>query len=115
NAVFPSFTSRCSLNELESLIRIYHRSSRAVALIVSPVAAFFIFFSQDILLLWTRSELVASQAAKVAPFLLIGSLMNVIGGIPYALSLAAELPWIAVYANTISVAIVLPATYLGVR
>jgi O-antigen/teichoic acid export membrane protein len=97
------------------LARVYHQSVRVTALIVAPACALLIFFPYDVLVVWTRSADVASQAALPLAVLGYAALLNSLMHVPYSLQLAAGLTRIAVWNNGLSVAVLLPLLYVLVK
>lgn len=115
SAVFPRLSKLWATRDSAGLASVYHKSVRVTALIVAPVCALLMFFSYDVLFLWTRSEDVAAQAAAPLAILAYASLLNSLMHVPYALQLAAGLTRIAVWNNGLSVAVLLPLLYLLVN
>ena len=115
NAVFPRFSAFLAVGNVEALRLTYHRASTWVTACVAPIAGVLIFFSFDVVLLWTRSEAAADASFLALSFLALGFLLNVLGGIPYALQLSAGLAWIPLYINIASVLMMVPLLVSLVR
>ncbi|HEY5595073.1 MAG TPA: oligosaccharide flippase family protein, partial [Nitrospiria bacterium] len=115
NAVFPRFSSLVSHQDTVSVADTFHRSAQFLSFVVAPMAGVLIFFSHDVLLLWTRSEAVASNAQLALSFFAFGTLMNGMVTVPYALQLASGLAWIALIVNALSVVVLVPLIYVLVN
>lgn len=87
NTIFPRFSALAAGNE-EALSPIYHRCTQLMAVLVLPVAAVLSMFSIDILQLWTRNAEVARNAGPIASILVVGTAINGLMYLPYALQLA---------------------------
>jgi len=87
-AVQPRLTQLAASNDLKQLRRLYHDACQLVALLIMPIALCMSFFSYDILLLWTGKLEVASTSAPVLSILAVGTALNAVLNIPYALQLA---------------------------
>jgi len=109
NAIFPVFSADYARGDINALTDKFHHYSKRVALVVSPVAAILVFFSKDILILWTGSVEVAEATSGALSLLALGYLFNVLLGITFALQLAAGLAWIPIVVNILSSIISIPA------
>jgi O-antigen/teichoic acid export membrane protein len=88
NATFPRFSALAAAGNEEALKHLYHRSTQLMAVLVLPLAAVLALFSAEILQLWTRNPEVARNAGPIAALLVIGSTLNGLMNMPYALQLA---------------------------
>jgi O-antigen/teichoic acid export membrane protein len=87
NTVFPRFSALAAGNE-SALKDLYYRCTQLMAVLILPVAALLALFSTEILLLWTRNAEVARNAGPIMALLVIGSALNGLMTLPYALQLA---------------------------
>ena len=111
-AIFPRLTVLLSAGKVEEAAGLFHSASRSVSFIVAPAAALLIFFSRDLLLLWTRSPDVAASAHLTLTVLASALLLNAMMQVPNALQLAAGLTWLPLTHNGISVLVLTPITYV---
>jgi O-antigen/teichoic acid export membrane protein len=114
-AVFPHFSSASRSHETKSLAHTYHQASKWISLLSAPAAGILIFFSYEVLWVWTRSEELAAAASTALSLLALGYLFNVIVAVPYALQLATGLTWIPLCLNLISVAAAVPLTIACIK
>ena len=114
SAAFPRFTALLAMNELDLLAATYHRLAQSVSFLAAPVTSILFFFSYDIMLIWTRSQDVASNAAPTLSILALAAMFNLMMHIPYMLQLAAGVTWIALWNNAFSLAILLPFMYYSI-
>jgi O-antigen/teichoic acid export membrane protein len=114
SAVFPRFTKIFTQGDYGELARIFHRATQTVAFLAAPAACFIAFFSRDILLLWTRSDIVASHAYMPLTLLAITALFNSVMGVPFMLQLSAGLTWLPLYNNGIALLITAPLIWFSV-
>jgi len=109
NAIFPRFSALVAGGELDQLRKLYHQASQAMAALVLPVAAVMALFSFDLLKLWLRSEETASMAAPIVSILVIGTALNGLLNLPYALQLAFGWTRLSLYINAGLIVALVPA------
>ena len=85
---FPRFTELITLRDTEGLKIAYHAGAQLIAVLVAPIAAVISLFSRELLFLWTRNAVTADRTHLILSLLVIGSALNGIVSIPYALQLA---------------------------
>ncbi|MGA9668138.1 MAG: oligosaccharide flippase family protein [Terracidiphilus sp.] len=88
NTAYPRFSALVAQGDEQALIKLYHRSTQMMAVLILPLAAVLALFSTDILQLWTRNSEVAQGAGPIATLLVVGSALNGLMFLPYALQLA---------------------------
>lgn len=118
NTLFPQFSALVTVGDEAALKRLYHRSAQLLAVLILPAAALLFFFSFDILQIWTNSPETAYHTAPLVSVLVIGTALNGIQNVPYALQLAYGWTKIGLYMNGIALiplilAISLATTYFG--
>lgn len=82
-----------------------------MAVLVLPLAAVVALFSYDLLLLWVGNAETARHAAPIASVLVIGTALNGLMNLPYALQLAHGWTSIGLRINTFFIVILSPAIY----
>jgi O-antigen/teichoic acid export membrane protein len=112
SAVFPRFTKLIAQGDSQELIRTFHRSAQLVAFVMAPAAGVLAFFSENFLLLWTRSHVVAQQASGPLMFLALAALINAMMSVPFVLQLASGLTWLPLCNNGIALLFLAPCIYL---
>lgn len=111
-AVFPRLSSIIKTGSQENLTDVYHKASRMISFAASPVAAIMVFNSYDVLLLWTKSTIVAEKASLALSILACATIFNSVMQASYVLQLAAGLQRIPLINNIIAFALFTPLTYL---
>lgn len=108
NAFFPRFSALVVSDERGALKPLYHLGSQLMATLIIPTGAVVSLFSYDVLLLWTRNADTARNAALVASLLVIGTALNGLMNLPYALQLAYGWTELGLSLNAIFIAILVP-------
>ncbi len=88
NSFFPLFTSLVAQKDFDELEKKYHLNTQLMGLALIPAAMIMIFFSSELLLLWTGKPEVASGAASAMSVLALGTALNGMMLVPFALQLA---------------------------
>ncbi|NWG14897.1 MAG: oligosaccharide flippase family protein [Acidobacteria bacterium] len=108
SAVYPRFTNLIALRDEEGIKALYHKSAQLVSVIVLPAAIVLALFSKEILLLWTQDAATAENTYLLVSLLVIGTALNGLMNIPYALQLASGWTSLAFCVNIVSVAVLVP-------
>ena len=111
NTYYPKFTQLVEKKEFNSLKFVYHQASQMMALIVIPIATVLFFFSEDILWIWTQNQAVVEHASFIVSLLVVGTALNGLMSVPYALQLAHGWTKLSLYVNLVSVCIMIPLIY----
>lgn len=109
-AIFPRFSALVAIGDDKELMQLYHRGAQFMAILVLPAASIIAFFSREILLLWTRNPEIATAASPIVSALTIGTALNGLMHLPYALQLAHGWTRIGIAINLFLISILLPAT-----
>lgn len=86
--IFPSFSVLAARGDVEALRGQYRRMWSVMGALVLPLGSVLVAFSPTVLLLWTGSPLTAAIAAPLVSLLTVGSVLNGLMSVPYALQLA---------------------------
>jgi O-antigen/teichoic acid export membrane protein len=89
NSIFPRMTALSAQGDEDGLGRLYHSSAQYIATLALPIATVIALFSEDILRLWTQDPAIARSAAPIVSILVLGTALNGLMNVPYALQLAA--------------------------
>lgn len=108
NAVFPRFSALVAAGDTHGLRELYHRASQLMAVLILPLAAVVALFSYDIMLLWIADPEAARNAAPIVTLLVIGTALNGLMNLPYALQLAYGWTRIGLYINSFFIIILVP-------
>lgn len=112
SAAFPRFTTLIAIKDHDALVATYHRMCQYVSFIVMPVTSILLFFSFDILLLWTGSEDIAVRSAPTLSILSLAAIFNSMMQIPFMLQLAAGITWITLWNMAINLIVLTPLMYI---
>ncbi|MBK7228195.1 MAG: oligosaccharide flippase family protein [Ignavibacteriales bacterium] len=109
SAYFPKITALVAAKNEEDLIINYHSGCQLAAIIIFPISLAIVFYSQDLLLLWTHNPLLVSQTWKLVILLVIGSTLNGLMTLPYLLQLAHGWTKLTFYTNLVLIAFAFPS------
>jgi O-antigen/teichoic acid export membrane protein len=107
-AFFPRFSALVAAGDEGVLKRVYHRGSQLMASLVIPAGAVVSLFSYPILLLWTGNADTARNGAPIASMLVIGTVLNGLMNLPYALQLAYGWTGLGLSINSFFIVAVVP-------
>ena len=112
SALYPRFTQLVSLGNQEELKHLYHRSSQLVSVLILPVACTLSFFSYEILLLWSQNPITVDNTHFLVSILVVGTALNGLLHMPWALQLANGWTTLYFYAISIESVLLVPLTIL---
>lgn len=111
---FPRFTELLALRDEDGLKSVYHTGSQFMCVVLVPAAAVVALFSREALFLWTRNAVTADRAHLLLSLLVIGTCLNGIMSIPYAMQLAHGWTRLAFWTNAVASIVFLPLLIVGV-
>lgn len=114
-SVFPRLSALTESDAPQALANIYNRASQLVAILVLPAAAVLAAFSTPLLLIWTGNAGIADGAGTLLAVLVIGSALNGLSTVPFALQLAHGWTRLALAQNLIAIALLAPAIIWSAR
>jgi O-antigen/teichoic acid export membrane protein len=88
SAYFPRLTALVAKREANEVRVCYHTATQVVAVLVLPLAAVVGCFSEEIARIWLHDRELAAQVAPLASLLVLGTCLNGLMNIPFALQLA---------------------------
>lgn len=106
--VFPIFSQRVAVGDIEGLKMLYHRSCQLISVLILPVAMLVALFAREILVIWIQNPVTVANTHFLVSLLIIGTALNGLMNLPYALQLAHGWTSLAFYTNLISVIILIP-------
>ena len=109
NAVFPSLSQAFAAKDFLRMANLYHSASQLLAVLTLPAALMCIAFSRELLLLWTQRVNTADQVWLLVSILAIGSTLNALMNMPYALQLASGWTSLSLYINIGSAIVLIPS------
>lgn len=111
SALYPRYSALAAVDDRLRLVELYHQSNQLLATVVCSVAAVLVFFSSDVLRLWTGDALLAASSGPVLALLAIGTALNGLMSLPYALQLAHGWTRLTIQQNIVAVLLAIPATW----
>ncbi len=111
SAVFPRFSQLVSLHDQNGLKDLYHKSCQFMSVMILPAAIVVSLFSSEILLLWTGNPVIVANTHTIVSLLIIGTALNGLMNLPYALQLAHAWTKLAFYTNIIASIVLVPMIY----
>lgn len=108
NAISPRFSALVASGDINMLKELYHRGSQLMAVLVLSLATVVALFSYDILMLWIGNAETARNAAPIASLLVIGTALNGLMNLPFALQLAYGWTRIGLYINSFFIITLVP-------
>ncbi|HXQ38255.1 MAG TPA: oligosaccharide flippase family protein, partial [Anaerolineales bacterium] len=106
--VFPIFSQQVAVGDLDGLKLLYHRHCQLVSVLILPAALLVTLFSHEILVIWTQNPITVMNTYLLVSLLIIGTALNGLMNLPYALQLAYGWTSLAFYTNVISAIILIP-------
>lgn len=111
NGLFPRFSAMVNEKNEEGLNRLYHTGSQYMAVLVFPLAGLVALFSYEILAVWIGNPETALHAAPITSILVMGTALNGMMNLPYALQLAYGWVRLGLYINTCFIITLVPAVF----
>jgi O-antigen/teichoic acid export membrane protein len=110
-SVFPKFSELVSRKEEQKLTELYHKSAQLLSVLVLPICVTLSLFSKDILLLWTGNPEIANKAYLMTSLLTVGTSLNGLMNVPYALQLAYGWTKLAFSINVVAIVFLIPSLF----
>jgi O-antigen/teichoic acid export membrane protein len=114
NVLFPRFAALVEAGDVANLRHLYHVGSQLMAVLILPTAAALALFPHEILLAWTGDAGAAAHAAPIVRLLVIGTALNGLMNLPYALQLAEGWVGLALRINVGLILAMAPALLVAV-
>jgi O-antigen/teichoic acid export membrane protein len=108
SAIFPKLTQIVAKGDEGQLSKLYHKGCQLLSFLVLPVAITIAIFAEDVLSLWLSDAVAAKNAHVMLTLLMIGTMLNAIMTLPYALQLAHGWTKLALYKNIVAVILLVP-------
>lgn len=115
NALYPRFSRLVAQQNESGLLELYHLSSQYLAAVLAAIAAVLVVFAYEILWLWTGDAALAVKVAPTLQLLVLGTALNGLMSIPYALQLAHGWTRLALGLNALSLLLGLPLCLWAVQ
>ena len=108
-AFFPNFTQLFELRDEVRLAEIYHRACQIVTVALVPIGFTLVFFSREVIYLWTRNQITAERTYVIVALLVIGTMINGLSSMAIYLQYASGWPQLIMYSNLFSAVLLVPA------
>ena len=112
SAFFPRLSALVKKGDTVELKKIYHNSSAIAAALIFPISFILIFFSYEILMLWTGDATTTENTYLVAGLLTIGSMFNSLMVMPYYLLISHGWTKFTIYQNSIAAVVLVPSLFV---
>ncbi len=109
--VYPRLTQLVAVNDQASLRTLYHSSCQVMSVMILPAAIVLAFFSKPVMLVWTQNLVTAEKTYLLVSLLVIGTALNGLMSLPYALQLAHGWTRLSLYVNLVSVIVLVPLIF----
>jgi O-antigen/teichoic acid export membrane protein len=110
SGMYPRFTQLASLNDQQKLKELYHKGCQLMAVLILPFAIVVAFFSYEIILLWSQSQITAEKTHLLVSILICGTALSVLMHLPHALQLAFGWTKLLFFRNLLAVVLLVPLT-----
>lgn len=107
-ALFPKLSQLVAEEDPVRVAALYHKGCQFIALVVLPVAATLAFFSKEVLAIWIGTPAVVDNTHALLSLLLVGTAINAVMSIPYALMLSFGWTRLVFMQNLISIVFLVP-------
>jgi O-antigen/teichoic acid export membrane protein len=87
-ALFPQLSSLVAVRDEASIRGLYHHSTQLLSVMAIPCAAVLVLFPREVLEVWTGDASTSARAAPLLALLAVGTALNGLMHVPYALQLA---------------------------
>ena len=111
SALFPRFSQLIAGEKPADVVDLYHKGCQFAAITILPVAATLAFFAQEVLYLWIGEPVVVGNTHMLLSLLIIGTTINALITLPYALMLSYGWTRLVFMQNTLSVVFLVPMMY----
>jgi O-antigen/teichoic acid export membrane protein len=112
-AIYPRLCQLVAKHDEPAVRDLYHVAGQTMAVAVFPAAAVLVFFPRELMTAWTGDPEVAAATGTVVALIAVGSLLNGMLNVPFALTLAEGWTSYAVWANVVALIVLVPATLFG--
>ena len=111
NAFYPLLCKYKQENDLELLIKTFHKSAKTISIFLGSTSIYFILFCKPILDIWISDTFIVSQITLLVQLLIFGNFLNTLMWIPYHTQLAYGWTSLTIKINLILCCIIVPSTY----
>jgi O-antigen/teichoic acid export membrane protein len=110
-AVFPALSRLSHAHDNAGLVAFYHKGSQALAVLLIPTAVILALFAKETIFLWTTSTETTLNTSGIVGILVVGTTVNGIMNMPFALQIANDWPGLSLLTNTAFCIVQVPLIY----
>lgn len=110
----PKFTEIIASGKEKELVFIYHQGSQLMTLMVLPAALILIFFSRELLTIWTGDIALSANISPLVSIIALGTTFNALMNLPFLLQLSYGYSSFAAKVNLIELILLIPGLYFMV-
>jgi O-antigen/teichoic acid export membrane protein len=114
NAIFPRLTALVAQRQGAALRPLFRLASQCVAVACVPIVLVVALFSSELVAFWTGDLVTAHHVAPVLAVLVVGTGLNVLMNLPYALQLAHGWTQLAFRLNLVFAVAIVPGILIAV-
>lgn len=114
-AIYPRMVFDYSLGNEESLSKTYQKSCQLISFVIVPVCLALFFYTNPILSLWFKNELVVNKIEWLVKIFVLGFMLNGIMTMPYYLQLVYRWTSLSIIKNLVALIIFIPLLIYLVR
>lgn len=111
SVIYPRLAASWQVGDVKASSRLYHASSQAMAVLVMPIATVIACFPVQSLFVLTGDPVISDQGAWVLVWLVVGSAINGLMNVPYAMQLATGWTMLTIRTNIVAVLVLAPSTW----
>jgi O-antigen/teichoic acid export membrane protein len=113
-AYHPKLTKFYASNNEQKLVEIFHEGAQLINLFFGTACIIVIFFSKEILFVWTKNIIIAQNSYSILSILVIGYLLNGLGWMNYHLQQSVGWTSLIIKTNLIAILFYIPSVYFFV-
>lgn len=110
-AYFPRFVTLIAAHRTQDLAEAFHSACQLITVTVVPLGFLLMFFSREILQLWTHDEVITSSAHLVLSIIAFTVMINAFVHVPYQMQIAYRWTSLTFYYTIIALCFLGPMIY----
>ncbi|MBK9271790.1 MAG: oligosaccharide flippase family protein [Saprospiraceae bacterium] len=110
-AVYPRLVQEHSRGNEESLVKLYHKASQLISVVIIPVSLGIFFFTIPILNIWFGNEVLTTRIEWLVKIFVIGFMLNGLMTMPYYLQLVYRWTSLSIIKNLIAILVLVPLLF----
>jgi O-antigen/teichoic acid export membrane protein len=111
-AISPRLVYLIHENNENKIAEFYQKSSQIIAAIIVPIGICLAFFSKEIIFLWSQNSELTNNVFPIATILILGTTINGLINVPYALQVAYGYTKIIFFQNLIATILLIPLLFV---